>query len=531
MNRFDYIVVGGGAAGCVVAAGLARDGRFSVALLESGRRDTSRWIHTPATFFKAMQTEDVTTVASEPDPTLDGNVFAVPQGRVLGGGSSVNAMIYMRGQARDYDDWAHVHGCAGWTYADVLPMFKAQENNMRLSGDFHGTKGPLVVADPAHKHRLGHMLIDAAQAAGIADTDDFNGAVQDGTGWYQVTAYRGRRNSAAVAFLRPVLRKRTLTVLTLHLAQRITFTNRRATGVEAMGPDGPVHLEANKEIILTAGAFQSPKLLMLSGIGPAGDLMRLGIDVVHDAPEVGANYQDHVGVPVTMNLRRPIGLFGADKGLRGLGHVAQYAAFRRGLLASNLLESGACVDTSGAGRPDVQLNFTPFAPGPPGTPPLEMHAVNINPMTMRPKSRGHLALRDANPTSELKFTANILADDSDMDTLRRGVRLARRIYQQATVRAELGDEIWPGRDVSSATGSNALDPAIRKQARTIFHPSGTCRMGPGPAAVVDPCLRVNGVAGLRVADCSIMPALTSGNTNAPAMMIGGRAVAFILADA
>ena len=531
MTEFDYVVIGGGAAGCVIAAGLAQDGRFSVVLIESGARDKSPWIHIPATFFKSMASRDVAAVVSEPEPSLDGNRFAVPQGRVLGGGSSVNGMIYMRGQKRDYDDWAEVHGCTGWAYQDVLPVFKSQEANTRLGDPFHGQSGPLMVADPIYKHPLGAAMIQSAIATGLPANEDFNGAQQEGAGWYQITAHKGRRKSAAVAFLRPALHLETLTVLTGHQAQRLKFNGRRAAGVEVIGPEGPKTILARKEIILTAGSFQSPKLLMHSGIGPAHHLTALGIEVIHDAPEVGANYQDHVGAPVTMRLKHPIGVHGADKGLKALRHGAEYALFRRGLLASNLLESGACADTTGEGRPDVQYNFTPFAPGPPGTPPLEVHAVSVNPMTMRPKSRGRLALKDANPASDLHFTANPLDRIEDLDTLRRGIRLARDIFRQNPLAELVTDEIWPGPDVSSIAGSNTLDPAIRKHARTIFHPSGTCRMGPGPASVVDLNLRVNGVTGLRVADCSVMPCLTSGNTNAPTMMIAGRAVGFILADA
>ncbi len=527
--EFDYVIVGGGAAGCVIAARLAAESDGTVALLERGRRDTNRWIHIPATFFKALQSRDADVIVSEPDESLGGRPFPVPQGRVLGGGSSVNGMIYMRGQAQDYDDWEGLHGCTGWGYRDVLPVFRAQERNLQFDDAYHGQSGPLLVDGPPAPHPVSARIIAAAVQAGVPPTQDFNGAQQEGAGWYQVTASGGQRQSSAYAFLRPHMHRENLTVLTGHSVERIQITNRRATGVEARTADGAqITIRARREIILSAGSFHSPKVLMLSGIGPQDVLDRHGINVVHAADEVGRNYQDHVGTPVTRRLKGAKGLHGADKGLAALRHGAQYALFRRGLLTSNLLDAGACVDTSGAGRPDVQFNFAPFAPAGPGKPPLNFHALQVHPMTMRPKSRGRLVLRSAAPADDLVFAASALGHAEDLDTLRRGVRLAREICAQGPLQDIIGEEVWPGPDVSTALGSNRLDDAIRAQARTIFHPAGTCRMGPTPSAVVDLDLRVNGIEGLRVADCSVMPALVSGNTNAPTMMIADRAATAIL---
>ena len=520
--QFDYVIVGGGAAGCVLAARLAAASDASVALIERGASDDNRWIHIPATFFKALQT-DADAVVSEPDPSLNGLRFPVPQGRVIGGGSSVNGMIYMRGQARDYDDWETAHGCEGWNYASVLKTFRRQERNLRLNDDYHGADGKLVVADPDFRHPVTGAIIDAAVNAGVRRTDDFNGAAQDGVGWYQVTAHGGQRQSAAHCFLNPELGRETLTVLTGHTAGRVLIENRKAHAIEVWDAQGePVLIRASREIVLTAGSFHSPKILMLSGVGPRDVLEKHGVPVIHESDEVGRNYQDHVGAPVTRRLRRPIGLFGADKGLRALRHGMDYWLFNRGLLTTNLLQGGACVDTDGDGRPDVQYNLAPFAPGAPGKPPLEFHAVQVHPMTMRPKSRGRLGLQSTNPADAPLFETRILDEPEDLDTLRRGVRLAREICEQTPLKALLGDEVWPGPDVSSKMGSNRLDDAIRAQARTIFHPAGTCRMGPAPTAVVGPDLKVHGVEGLRVADCSVMPALVSGNTNAPTMMIADR---------
>lgn len=529
--HFDYVIVGGGSAGCVVAARLAAESGGSVVLLERGRSDSNRWIHIPATFFKTLQSKDAEAIVSEPDESLGGLPYVVPQGRVLGGGSSVNGMIYMRGQAHDYNDWVDKHGCEGWCYDDVLPVFKRQEGNRVLKNQYHNSDGRLVVDAPVNPHPVSVQLIEAAVACGIARTDDFNGASQEGVGWYQVNASEGQRQSAAVCFLKPELGRSNLTLLTDHSVCLIRFDNRRAIAVEAKDARGVDTLVyAAKEIVLTAGSFQSPKLLMLSGIGPADELLRHGIDVVHKCNEVGRNYQDHVGTPVTRYLRGNTGLHGADRGFKALRHGLDYVLFRRGLLNSNLLQAGACVDTSGCGRPDVQYNFAPFAPGAPGTPPLNCHAVQVHPMTMRPASRGRLGLQSRDPNTPPKFLASVLDQPQDMDVLRRGIRLARDIFEQADLGGVVGEEIWPGSDVSSARGSNALDESIRRHARTIFHPAGTCRMGPDASAVVDLQLRVRGVSALRIADCSIMPALVSGNTNAPTMMIADRAADWILAD-
>ena len=527
--EFDHVIVGGGSAGCVIAARLAAEGSGTIALVERGRGDNSRWIQIPATFFKALQGQDAEAVVSEPDPTLDGLPFPVPQGRVLGGGSSVNGMLYMRGQHRDYDDWERAHGCKGWSYADVLPIFRRQERNVRIDNEYHGTEGRLVVADPYSPHPVSKAVVEAAIGAGIRSTDDFNGAAQEGVGWYQITAHGGRRQSAAHCFLKPELGRENLSLLTGLLVERIRIADRRATAVEARRGDGSeVLIAARKGVVLSAGSFQSPKLLMLSGIGPRDELLRHGIDLVCDSPEVGANYQDHVGTPVTRRLTGAKGLHGADKGLSAFKHGFDYFVLSRGLLMSNLLEAGACVDTGGTGRPDVQYNFAPFAPGRPGAPPLPLHAVQVHPMTMRPKSRGRLGLKSRNPEDAPRFESRVLDTEEDLDTLRRGIRLAQEIFAQPPLREIVGEEIWPGPDVGTAVGSNTLDDAIRKQARTIFHPAGTCRMGADRRAVVDAELRVNGVDNLRVADCSIMPALVSGNTNAPTMMIADRAADMIL---
>ena len=526
---FDYVVVGAGAAGCVLAARLVKSGA-TVALIERGRQDTNRWIHAPATFFKVLQSQDADVVLSEPDASLNGARFPVPQGKVMGGGSSVNGMLYMRGQAQDYQEWVDNHGCVGWGYSDVLPTYMKQERNTTLGAPFHGQSGPMVVDYASEPHPVCEQIIAASVEAGIPRNDDFNGATQEGAGWYQVMAFGGQRQSAAYAFLRPVKDQPNLTVYTHTLARRVVCQAGRATGVEVQRENGQVLVVgASKEVILTAGSFHSPKLLMLSGIGPAAELNRHAIDVVRNLPEVGANYHDHVGCPVTFKLKGALGLHGHDKGLKALKHGIDYFVFKQGLLTSNLLQAGACVDTDGDGRPDVQYNCAPFAPGAPGQPPLPFHALQIHPMTMRPRSRGRLGLQSANPADAPRFEAAVLAHPDDLDTLRRGVRMAQRIGAQASLRDVIQGPAWPPTGTPTSTANDAFDNAIRAQARTIYHPAGTCRMGPGGDAVVDLALRVNGVQGLRVADCSVMPQLTSGNTCAPTMMIADRCADLILA--
>lgn len=531
-QEYDYVVVGGGAGGCVVAARLAAESGGTVALVERGRADVSRWIHIPATFFKALISQDAEAVVSEADETLNGASVGVPQAKVLGGGSSINGMVYMRGQREDYDDWEREYGCEGWGYDEVLKTYKAQETNMRFDDDYHGQSGPLVVADPQSPQEVNAAAIEASVSYGIERNEDFNGEKQEGAGWHQVTAYKGQRQSAAYCFLRPVLGQENFTLLTKHTVSRVRIENRRATAVEATDAEGrQVVLKARREIVLSAGTFQTPKILMLSGVGPRDVLDRHGIDIIHEAGEVGRNYHDHMGTPVTRRLKRKIGVYGADKGLRAVRNGIDYWVFKRGLLTSNLVEAGACVDSNGSGRPDLQLVFSPFGSNKPGQPPHEFHSMQVLPMTMRPKSRSRLGLKSKNPTDQPLFQAKILDHPDDLDLLRRGVRITREIFDQPALREIAGEEIWPGKDISSMIGSNRLDDAIREQVRTIYHPAGTCRMGSTPAAVVDTKLRVNGIEGLRVADCSVLPQVTSGNTNAPTMMVGGRAADFILAGA
>lgn len=523
MSEFDYIVCGGGSAGCVLAAELARDPARRVLVIESGRRDRNPWIHIPATFFRVLRGgRDAITYASQPEPGLGGRPCLVPQGHVLGGGSSVNAMIYIRGQAQDYDDWAAL-GCTGWDWAQVLPVFRALESNRVHGAPFHGRKGPLTVSNPRHRHTLSEAFLSASFQAGLPASADFNGATQEGMGFYQTTIRDGRRCSAARAFLHPVLRQGNVTLLTSARVDRVLIEGGRATGV--LLADGR-QFTARREVVLCAGALATPLILMRSGLGPAATLEAQGVPVLADLPGVGANYQDHMAVPVEAETRAPISTYGQDRGLRAVGHMLHYLTSRRGLLASNIVEAGGFVDTAGSGRPDIQFHMIPGFAGAPDTPPLEGHGISFSVCVLRPAARGQLALASRDPLAQGRLRAGVLDHPQDIATTLRGLRLALSLLEQPALQTILGPRRQPG---PGTDDDAALIRHIRASAKTVYHPAGIARMGheDDPQAVLDPRLRVRGIRGLRVADASVMPVIVSGNTNAPCMMIGARAARFI----
>ncbi|PSJ56467.1 GMC family oxidoreductase [Pseudaminobacter soli (ex Li et al. 2025)] len=524
MAEFDYIIVGGGSSGCVVAKGLSENPANRVLLIESGRRDSDPWIHIPATFFKVLSKgRDIHPYASNPQKGLNGRPSVTPQGNVLGGGSSVNAMIYIRGHRNDYDTWAQM-GCRGWSYADVLPAFRSLEDNESLDGDFHGQSGDLHVSNPRHRHPLSEAFIQAATEIGIPRNPDFNGADQAGVGFYQSTTYRGRRWSSAQAFLRDAEKRPNVTVLTERKVARVLFEGRRATGVELT--DGTV-FRAVREVVLTAGAIATPQILQRSGIGDGAHLSSLGIEVVADLPGVGANYQDHLEVPVQGETREPISILGHDKGLRAVGHMARYLVSHRGLLASNVVECGGFVDTAGTGQPDVQFHVLPVLIGFLDREPEPGHGLSIGPCYLRPRSRGTIRLKTANPNDKPEFDANLLSDPADIETLVRGVETAIRILEAPALAKLVKRRVLPRPGIEK--DPVALRDYIRQTAKTVFHPAGTARMGheDDRLAVVGNDLKVRGVEGLRVCDASVMPTLVSGNTNAPVMMIAARCAAFM----
>ncbi|MCJ0766008.1 GMC family oxidoreductase [Variovorax terrae] len=527
-GSFDFIVVGAGSAGCVLACRLVQAGR-SVLLLEAGPADDSRFVHMPATFVRVIGTERTWLYETEPQPAAAGRVMHVPQGRTLGGGSSVNAMVYTRGTPADYDDW-RAGGCTGWGWDDVLPAFRRAEANERLSGPLHGTDGPLRVSDARHRHPLSMAFVRAAQEAGVPYNDDFNGARQEGVGFYQSTTFEGRRGSTAATYLAAVRRSPLLKVVTGAHVLRVRLRGGQAEGVDYRCGDGSQHAAtARCEVILSAGALASPKLLLLSGIGPGESLQTLGIAPQVQAPEVGANFQDHLEVSVYGRCRTPISLAGQDRGLKALRHGLQYELCRSGLLTSTVVESGGFFDTAGSGRPDVQFHVLPVLAGDVGREPLPGHGISLNPCFLRPRSRGQVRLRSADPMAPILFDGGYLQVPEDVATLVRGVRLARRILRAPSLARLIAHELLPAAEDELSDAQ--IEAHVRRYAKTVYHPAGTCRMGGDARAVVDTRLRVQGVGRLRVADASVMPRLISANTNAPTIMIAERCAEFALADA
>ncbi len=524
-ETFDHIVIGGGSAGCVVAARLALAGR-TVLMLEAGPADDDLFVRMPATFVRVIGTERTWGYRTVVQPHAAGRILHVPQGRTLGGGSSVNAMVYMRGTPADYDDWRDA-GCPGWGWEDVLPVFVRAERNERLTGPLHGTEGLLHVSDPRHRHPLCRAFIAGARELGLPANDDFNGARQEGVGFYQTTTFRGRRDSTASSYLRAARDCQGLTVRTGAHVTRVLVEAGRATGVCWRAAGGREHIaRAHSDLVLTAGALATPKLLQLSGIGPGEMLQRFGIPVVAALDGVGGNFHDHLEVGVYARARRANSLAGNDTGLRSYWHGARWLATRTGLLTSNVVECGGFADTSGSGRPDVQFHVLPVLVGDVDREAHAGHGLTINPCFLRPRSRGRVGLSDVDPMAPIDFDGGYLSEQEDVDTLVRGVRLARRILRTPAMQRLVGAEIEPS--AAGEVDSAVLEAWVRARAKTVYHPAGTCRMGTDDRAVVDTRLRVRGVAGLRIADASVMPALPSGNTNAPTIMIAERCAQFVL---
>ncbi len=526
MDSFDYIVVGGGSSGCVITHRLVMAGK-KVLLLEDGPADNTQFIHMPATFIRVIGTERTVIYESEAQKAAQDRKTYVPQGRTLGGGSSVNAMVYIRGQKQDYDTWEQ-QGCTGWGWDNVLAAFKRSENHMRLSGPFHGNEGPLKVSDTRYRHPLSLAFVKAAQQQGIAYNDDFNGDNQAGIGFYHTTTFNGRRGSTASTYLAEVKNRPNLTIRTGCFVTKVLFdSNKKATAVEIKDKSGQLSsLRVNQEVILTAGALSTPKILMLSGIGPEQQLQQHNISLLHNAPEVGENYQDHLEVSVYARTKQPISLLDNDKGLTALKHGVQWTFFKTGLLTSNVVESGGFVDTSGSGHPDIQFHVLPTLVGDVDREPIEGHGLSINPCFLRPKSRGFARLRSNNPEDPMMFESGALEEQEDVDTLVRGVKLARKILRSPAPEELIDHELRPSAqaDISDAE----IEQHVRSHAKTVYHPVGTCRMGSDNTAVVCPELKVKGVQGVRVCDASVMPNIVSGNTNAPTIMIAERCASFIL---
>jgi choline dehydrogenase len=528
--EFDYIVVGAGSAGCVLANRLSADGKHSVLLLEAGPKDTNVWIHVPLGYGRLFKEKTVNWMyQTEPEPGLDGRTVFQPRGKVLGGSSSINGLLYVRGQHEDYDRWRQ-RGNNGWGYDDVLPYFKKAENQARGADDFHGAGGPLPVSNLSHADPLSAAFIEAAAETGIPKNADFNGATQEGAGYFQTTTRYGRRASTAVAYLRPAKSRPNLHIETSALAQRILFEGRRAVGVEYRRDGALRTARARREILVSSGAYNSPQLLQLSGVGPAELLRRHGIDVVLDAAGVGNDLQDHLQVRVVMRCTQRITLNDvvnspARKVLAGL----RYAAFRTGPLSIAAGTSGAFFKTSPRlSTPDVQIHFLPFSTDKMGEKLHSFSGFTASVCQLRPESRGSLRIRSADPSAPPEIRINYLATETDRTTNVEGLKILRKILRAPALKPYVVDEVDPGAKVST---DEELLNYCRQRGSTIYHPTSTCRMGSDPLAVVDQRLRVRGIDGLRVVDGSIMPDLVSGNTNAAIIMIAEKASDMILLDA
>jgi choline dehydrogenase len=528
-NEFDYVIVGAGTAGCVLAARLTEDPDVSVCLLEAGPRDTHPFIQVPALVGAAIGRPQLNwRFMTEPQPHMADRRIPLPRGRVVGGSGSINGMAYFRGQPLDFDDWAAA-GCRGWSWPEVLPYFIRSENN-EDHGDspFHGRGGPINVRHIRRPNKLNQCFLDAfGSLGGYAASADLTGAQPEGYGLRQGTIRRGRRDSTANAFLRPALARTNLTLLTDSPVIRILLDGSKATGVEIRSDaQGRQELHARREVLLCAGAVQSPQVLMLSGIGDVPELQRHGITVKAALPGVGGNYHDHLAISVLMETRNTLS-YGLSfrTAHRALWNLFQYLLLRDGPLASNLFESTGFIRTSPAvDRPDLQIVFQPARRNR-NTFPLPLgHGFAISSVGLYPKSRGRVHLASADPAAHPRVEANFLSDPDDLQPLLHGLKLARRILAAEPFRRFAAREVAPGPETNNDA---SLIDYIRRIAATAHHPVGTCRMGVDADAVVDPELKVHGVAGLRVVDASIFPHVVGGNTNAPVVMVAEKAADLI----
>lgn len=536
VERFDYIVVGAGSAGCVLASRLSQDPAIKVLLLEAGPEDRSLWLHLPIGYGKTMwSTKYNWCLYTDPDPNMNGRRIYWPRGKTLGGSSAINGLIYIRGQREDYDHWAQ-QGNPGWSYKDVLPYFIKSEMNQRGASEFHGGTGPLKVSDIGQTHELIEAFVGGAEENGVPRTADFNGASQEGAGYYQLTTWKGWRCSTATAYLKPARKRPNLKVISEARATGVIFDGKRAIGVKYRqgGKEHTARLGSGEgEVLLSAGAIHSPQLLQLSGVGPAALLARLNIPVVSDLPGVGENLQDHLQIRLGYECSKPITTNDVLNSWLGQVSIGLQWLFRKqGPLAIGINQGGCFMRAlpDEAATPDIQFHVATLSADMAGGKVHPYSGFTLSICQLRPESRGYIRIKSRDPLETPEIQPNYLATDLDRRTAVAGVKAARRIAQSGSMAPYVKKEVKPG---PAADTDEELLEFCRDNGATIFHPSGTCKMGKAsdPLAVLDERLRVRGVQGLRVIDASAMPTLVSGNTNAPIVMMAEKAVDMIMQDA
>ena len=530
IGSFDFIVTGAGSAGCVMAARLSESGKYRVLLLEAGGKDSNPWIHIPMGYAKLFNNPAVNWMFdSEPEEELEGRTMYQPRGKVLGGTSSINGMIYIRGTPSDYDEWRQ-RGCEGWSWDDVLPFFRKAEDQVRGSSDLHGVGGPLRVSDQPRHWPLAQAMVEAGRQAGLPANADFNGPTQEGVGWYQTTTRDKRRGSTAVSYLHPAKGRQNLVVQTRAHATRLLIENGRAVGVEFQTPGGLKSARAGVEVIVSGGVYGSPQLLLLSGLGPAEQLQRFNIPVIRDMPGVGANLRDHFYLQMVYRCAQPITVNDfANSWPRKIFGAAQYALFRSGMMAGNGMYCGAFARSDQRlERPDLQINMACWSTAErtrTGIRPHPFSGFTMSPVHLRPDAIGYVALKSPDPLAPPLIKFNFFKTEYDRQAVIAGMKLIRKICGQPALAPYVAAELEPGPQVQD---DEEFIADIRHRGYSNMHPVGTCHMGHDTHAVVDPQLRVIGIAGLRVVDASIMPSIVAGNTNAPTIMIAEKAAAMVL---